>query len=115
MFGSETFGPPNRQTEVRDIRKLGHGETAMKTSTLSTSGRKTRTVAVLAAGAMIMATTGGCNNAGEGALSGGALGALAGMGIGSLFGKMGAGAAGGAIIGAVGGAVLGDQNQRNAR
>ncbi len=78
------------------------------------NGKKMRVLGVIAAGAMVLSTS-GCNNAGEGALSGGALGALAGMGIGSLFGKMGAGAAGGAIIGAVGGAVLGDQNQRNAR
>lgn len=78
------------------------------------NGKKLRMLGVVAAGAMVLSTS-GCNNAGEGALSGGALGALAGMGIGSLFGKMGAGAAGGAIIGAVGGAIIGDQNQRNAR
>lgn len=58
---------------------------------------------------------GGCNNAGEGAVSGGAIGALAGMGLGSLSGNMGEGAAAGAIIGAVGGAILGDQNERADR
>ncbi|MBK7403607.1 MAG: hypothetical protein IPJ41_02970 [Phycisphaerales bacterium] len=58
---------------------------------------------------------GGCNNAGQGALSGATLGALAGMGIGSLSGDMGKGAALGAIVGGVGGAVIGDQNQRSDR
>ena len=67
----------------------------------------------LAGGALVFASlAGGCNNAGEGALSGATLGALAGMGIGSLSGDMGKGAAAGAIIGGVGGAVIGDQNQR---
>lgn len=70
----------------------------------------------LAAGSMVFASlAGGCNNAGEGAVSGAALGALAGMGLGSLTGDMGKGAAAGAIIGGVGGAVLGDQNQRSGR
>lgn len=55
---------------------------------------------------------GGCNNAGEGALSGGMLGALAGMGLGSLSGNMGKGAAAGAIIGGIGGLLIGDQNDR---
>lgn len=67
----------------------------------------------LIGGAVLFA--GGCNNAGEGALSGATLGALAGMGIGSISGDMGKGAAIGAIAGGVGGAVLGDQNQRNSR
>jgi len=57
---------------------------------------------------------GGCNNAGEGALSGAAIGALGGLAIGSLTGSAGAGAAIGAVSGAVGGAVIGDQNERNA-
>ncbi len=55
---------------------------------------------------------GGCNNAGEGALTGAGVGALAGMGLGSLGGHMGRGAAAGAIIGAVGGLIIGDQNSR---
>ncbi len=58
---------------------------------------------------------GGCNNAGEGALSGAALGALGGLAIGSLTGSAGKGAAIGAVAGGVGGAVIGDQNERNAR
>jgi len=58
---------------------------------------------------------GGCNNAGEGALSGAAIGALGGLAIGSLTGSAGAGAAIGAVSGAVGGAVIGDQNERNAQ
>ncbi|MFG0260307.1 MAG: glycine zipper domain-containing protein [Phycisphaerales bacterium JB041] len=73
-------------------------------------------LAVLAAGSLsLAAVAGGCNNAGEGALSGATLGALAGMGLGSLTGDMGKGAAAGAIIGGVGGAVIGDQNIRNSR
>jgi hypothetical protein len=65
--------------------------------------------------ALVAAATlnGGCNNAGEGALSGAALGALGGMGIGSLYGEMGKGAAMGGIIGGIGGLILGDQNARN--
>ena len=65
--------------------------------------------------ALVVAATlnGGCNNAGEGALSGAALGALGGMGIGSLYGDMGKGAAMGGIIGGIGGLILGDQNARN--
>jgi hypothetical protein len=51
------------------------------------------------------ALAGGCNNAGEGAVSGAAIGALAGLGIGSLTGSGGGG----------GGAVLGDQNERRER
>jgi outer membrane lipoprotein SlyB len=58
---------------------------------------------------------GGCNNAGEGALSGAALGALGGLAIGSLTGSAGKGAAIGAVAGGIGGAVVGDQNERNAR
>lgn len=60
-------------------------------------------------------TGGGCNNAGEGALSGAAIGALAGMGLGSLTGDMGKGAAAGAIIGGVSGMIIGDQNERRSR
>ncbi len=75
--------------------------------------------APLAAGTLLFvllaSATGGCSNAGEGALSGAALGALAGMGLGSLTGSMGQGAAAGAIIGGVGGAVIGDQNGRQER
>lgn len=72
--------------------------------------------AAAACGLMIaLASTTGCNNAGEGALSGAGLGALAGLGIGSLTGNAGTGAAIGAIAGGVGGAVLGDQNERNSR
>ncbi|QKK09680.1 MAG: hypothetical protein HND58_16925 [Planctomycetota bacterium] len=53
-------------------------------------------LAVLAGGSLALASVaGGCNNAGEGALSGATLGALAGMGLGSLSGDMGKGAAAG--------------------
>jgi hypothetical protein len=65
--------------------------------------------------ALAAAVAGGCNNAGEGALTGAGIGALAGLGIGSLTGNAGAGAAIGAIAGGVGGAVLGDQNERRDR
>ncbi|MBL8747238.1 MAG: hypothetical protein JNK58_12895 [Phycisphaerae bacterium] len=72
--------------------------------------------AALTCGLLVaLATTTGCNNAGEGALSGAGLGALAGLGIGSLTGNAGAGAAIGAIAGGVGGAVIGDQNERRDR
>jgi hypothetical protein len=60
-----------------------------------------------------LALAGGCENAGQGAVSGGAVGALSGLAIGSLSGNAGAGAAIGAVTGAVGGAVIGDQNRRN--
>ncbi|MCA3005538.1 MAG: YMGG-like glycine zipper-containing protein [bacterium] len=56
---------------------------------------------------------GGCNNAGEGALSGAAIGAGAGAIIGSLTGSAGRGAIIGGAAGAIGGGVLGDQNRRN--
>lgn len=73
-------------------------------------------LAITAAGlALCSMTMGGCNNAGEGALSGAALGALGGLAIGSLTGSAGKGAAIGAVGGAIGGAVIGDQNERNAR
>jgi hypothetical protein len=81
---------------------------------MNTNVRRRKLLAVLGV-LSSAAVLGGCNNAGEGALSGGALGALAGMGIGSVFGDMGKGAAIGAIGGAIGGAVLGDQNARNNR
>ena len=57
---------------------------------------------------------GGCETAGQGALSGGAIGAIGGLAIGSLTGSAGTGAAIGAIGGAVAGGVIGDQNQRAA-
>jgi len=56
--------------------------------------------------------SGGCSNAGEGAVSGAAVGALSGLAIGSLTGGAGTGAAIGAVAGGVGGAVIGDQNRR---
>ena len=67
---------------------------------------------VVAAGGILLAGMGGCNNAVEGGLSGAGLGALGGMAIGSTMGKMGKRAAIGAVIGGVGGAIIGDQNQR---
>lgn len=86
-------------------------------STRQPSARPARSMQAAAiCGLMIaLASTTGCNNAGEGALSGAGLGALAGLGIGSLTGNAGAGAAIGAIAGGVGGAVIGDQNERNSR
>ena len=57
--------------------------------------------------------SGGCENAGQGAVSGAGIGALSGLAIGSLTGSAGKGAAIGAIAGGVGGAVIGDQNRRN--
>ncbi len=78
------------------------------------SNRSRRTLFFALPAIALTATLGGCNNAGEGALSGAALGAIAGMGLGSLSGDMGKGAAAGAIIGGVGGAILGDQNQRHS-
>ncbi len=74
-------------------------------------GVLTRWCAVAAVGSFAV-VGGGCNNAGEGALSGAAIGALGGMGIGSLSGDMGEGAAIGAIVGGIGGMILGDQNAR---
>lgn len=75
------------------------------------SGRVVR-AGLLAAAIAAGSTLGGCNNAGQGALSGAGIGALAGMGIGSLSGGMGKGAAIGAIGGAIVGGILGDQNAR---
>jgi outer membrane lipoprotein SlyB len=57
---------------------------------------------------------GGCETAGQGAVSGAAVGALTGLAIGSLTGSAGTGAAVGAIAGGVGGAVIGDQNKRRS-
>ncbi|MBX3378670.1 MAG: hypothetical protein KF805_01125 [Phycisphaeraceae bacterium] len=59
-----------------------------------------------------VASVGGCDNAGQGAVSGAAIGALGGLAIGSLSGNAGAGAAIGAVSGAVVGGVIGDQNRR---
>mgnify|MGYP000243176948 CR=1 FL=1 len=71
--------------------------------------------AALVVAALALPLAGGCNNAGEGALSGAALGALGGLAIGSLTGGSGTGAAIGAVAGGIGGLIIGDQNQRNAR
>ena len=81
---------------------------------MSTGGSNRRTLRPWLVCACLASATaaGGCNNAGEGALSGGMLGALAGMGLGSLSGNMGKGAAAGAIIGGIGGLLIGDQNDR---
>jgi hypothetical protein len=77
--------------------------------------RRAWRVAAVGAALVFASAAGGCNNAGEGALSGAILGGMAGMGLGSLTGDMGKGAAAGAIIGGVGGAVIGDQNNRSGR
>jgi hypothetical protein len=65
---------------------------------------------LVASGALLGA--GGCENAGQGAVSGGAIGALGGLAIGSLTGSAGEGAAIGAVGGAIVGGVIGDQNRR---
>lgn len=84
-----------------------------RTPLTTTSPRSRPSIAALAAlGVAFTGFAGGCDNAGQGAISGAAIGALAGMGLGSLSGNMGKGAAAGAILGGVGGAVLGDQNAR---
>lgn len=67
---------------------------------------------LLIAVAITACALGGCENAGQGAISGGAVGALGGLAIGSLSGNAGAGAAIGAVSGAVAGGVIGDQNRR---
>ncbi|MCC6320473.1 MAG: hypothetical protein IT438_03435 [Phycisphaerales bacterium] len=72
-----------------------------------------KSVPALALAALALLGMGGCNNAGEGALSGAALGAGLGAIIGSYTGSAGAGAAIGAAGGALGGALVGDQNERN--
>lgn len=75
-----------------------------------------RTASLVAAVCIVAAgLAGGCNNAGEGALTGAGMGALGGLAIGSLTGSAGAGAAIGAVAGGIGGAVIGDQNERNER
>lgn len=78
-------------------------------------GKRCRAGAVLAALAVGAGALGGCNNAGEGAISGTLIGAGAGAIIGSLTGSAGRGAIIGAAAGAIGGGVLGDQNARSAR
>lgn len=91
----------------------------MTTSILAIPAR-TRRPACLAgtlALGLLGLVAGGCNNAGEGALSGAAIGAGSGAAIGAIAGGgqgAGIGAAIGAIGGALGGAVIGDQNERNA-
>ena len=72
-------------------------------------------LACMASLLVVASTMGGCNNAGEGALSGAGIGALGGLAIGSLTGNAGAGAAIGAIGGGITGGVLGDQNERRRR
>ena len=74
--------------------------------------QKLRSGLVAASAAAVLLVSGGCNNAGEGAISGAGLGALGGLAIGSLTGNAGAGAAIGAVAGGVGGAVISDQNER---
>ena len=83
----------------------------------SKSHSRSAHTSLIAAGAglaLLASVGGGCNNAGEGALSGAALGAGAGAIIGSLTGSAGRGAIIGGAAGALGGAVIGDQNQRNS-
>jgi outer membrane lipoprotein SlyB len=60
----------------------------------------------------VIALTGGCESAPQGAVSGAGIGALSGLAIGSLSGNAGRGAGVGAVIGGVGGAAIGDQNRR---
>ncbi|MEL7472606.1 MAG: glycine zipper domain-containing protein [Planctomycetota bacterium] len=79
------------------------------------SGRSRRLAAAATLASLTLASSVGCNNAGEGAISGAALGALGGLAIGSLTGSAGAGAAIGAVSGGIGGAVIGDQNERRDR
>ncbi len=75
------------------------------------TNRRTRFITPALATAAIL-TAGGCNNAGQGALSGAAVGALGGLAIGSLSGDAGKGATIGAVSGGIAGAVIGDQNAR---
>lgn len=79
---------------------------------MHTTAKKTIRTTLAAATIATAGLLGGCNNAGEGAVSGGILGALGGMAIGSTTGDMGKGAAIGAVLGGIGGAVIGDQNAR---
>ncbi len=82
----------------------------------SGSSRRYRVGAVLVlAGWLGASLLGGCENAGQGAVTGASVGALSGLAIGSMSGNAGRGAAIGAIGGGVGGAVIGDQNNRNTQ
>lgn len=78
-------------------------------------GARAVSVVVLGVSFSLVGVSGGCENAGQGAVSGAAIGALSGLAIGSLTGSAGAGAAIGAVSGAVGGAVIGDQNERRSQ
>lgn len=78
---------------------------------MRTNGRKWLTGTLVAAASFGL-FAGGCENAGQGAVSGAAVGSLSGLAIGSLTGSAGKGAAIGAIAGGLGGAVIGDQNRR---
>ncbi|MEM9063856.1 MAG: hypothetical protein AAGB51_00025 [Planctomycetota bacterium] len=69
-----------------------------------------RPVVVLLAAFVLVG--GGCESAGQGAVTGASVGALSGLALGSLSGNAGAGAAAGAVIGGVAGGVIGDQNAR---
>jgi uncharacterized protein YcfJ len=81
---------------------------------MTTTKRVIATRFVLLGAAVSALAAGGCNNAGEGALSGAAIGAGAGAIIGSIYGHAGTGAAIGAVAGGITGGVIGDQNYRNA-
>ncbi len=83
----------------------------MRTNSATRPGGRVRILAAIGA-AIVVSAIGGCETAGQGALSGGAVGALGGLAIGSLSGNAGKGAAIGAISGAVAGGVIGDQNRR---
>ena len=89
--------------------------TRHRTALSASARRSSMPVCLVAALAVGVLATSGCNNAGEGALSGAAIGALGGLAIGSLTGSAGAGAAIGAISGAAAGGFIGDQNERNDR
>ena len=80
---------------------------------MKTNGR-TWLTGMLAIATSVGLMTGGCENAGQGAVSGAAVGSLSGLAIGSLTGSAGKGAAIGAIAGGLGGAVIGDQNRRRS-
>jgi hypothetical protein len=71
-------------------------------------------VSAYAALVVCAGASGGCDTAGQGAVSGATVGALSGLAIGSLSGNAGKGAAMGAVIGGAGGMVIGDQNRRAA-
>jgi hypothetical protein len=78
------------------------------------NGRSRSKALLLGSLLVLLTSTTGCNNAGQGAVSGAGIGALSGLAIGSLTGSAGKGAAIGAVVGGVGGAVVGDQNRRRA-